>query len=363
MSRYFCHNCNIRLDRVNDDFTCPTCSGGFVEELDESQESQQQDFLPGLGQAPFNPLDFLQLIGLNPLGQQSQQHQRQPRSQSHPSSPTGSGGSGAGIGGLSGGTPSTLAGAATASAAAAANSQSTQNARSRSRSRGGGGGGPGIWTHHTPHFSFVIDGRQVHGLGGGGGGGGVGGQGGGGTGGEPGVENMFMSFLSDLITGLGGGIPVTGNINLGDYAWGREGLDAIVTQLMNNMEGTGPPPMTEEKIALLIRIQITSEQVDAKLQCSVCWEDFKLSENVIRLECEHIFHPDCILPWLKLHATCPVCRKDLNGMNSEEVKEESRMTDSMNNPQPAAAAAAAASTSASSSSTNRPFYDEDMEFD
>lgn len=27
--------------------------------------------------------------------------------------------------------------------------------------------------------------------------------------------------------------------NPGDYAWGREGLDAIVTQLLNQMDGTG----------------------------------------------------------------------------------------------------------------------------
>lgn len=27
--------------------------------------------------------------------------------------------------------------------------------------------------------------------------------------------------------------------NPGDYAWGREGLDAIVTQLLNQMDSTG----------------------------------------------------------------------------------------------------------------------------
>ena len=49
---------------------------------------------------------------------------------------------------------------------------------------------------------------------------------------------------------------------------------------------------------------------DAKIQCSVCWDDFKLDEDVRQLKCEHIFHQDCIIPWLELHNTCPVCRKE-----------------------------------------------------
>jgi len=49
--------------------------------------------------------------------------------------------------------------------------------------------------------------------------------------------------------------------NPGDYAWGREGLDAIVTQLLNQMDGTGPPPLAEDKINSLPSVQISQEQV------------------------------------------------------------------------------------------------------
>ena len=46
------------------------------------------------------------------------------------------------------------------------------------------------------------------------------------------------------------------------------------------------------------------------MQCSVCWDDFKLDEDVRQLKCEHIFHENCIIPWLELHNTCPVCRQE-----------------------------------------------------
>lgn len=49
--------------------------------------------------------------------------------------------------------------------------------------------------------------------------------------------------------------------NPGDYAWGREGLDTIVTQLLNQMDSSGPPPLPTDKIQELPFVKITEEQV------------------------------------------------------------------------------------------------------
>ncbi|XP_048369642.1 E3 ubiquitin-protein ligase RNF115 [Sphaerodactylus townsendi] len=88
--------------------------------------------------------------------------------------------------------------------------------------------------------------------------------------------------------------------NPGDYAWGQSGLDAIVTQLLGQLENTGPPPADKEKISSLPTVTVTQEQVDTGLECPVCKEDYTIAEQVRQLPCNHYFHSSCIVPWLEL---------------------------------------------------------------
>lgn len=128
------------------------------------------------------------------------------------------------------------------------------------------------------------------------------------------LDNILREILILVADGANGGVggtPMFFMGNPGDYAWGREGLDTIVTQLLNQMDNTGPPPLEKEKIAEIPKVTISAEQVEMKLQCSVCWEDFQINEVVRKLTCAHVYHESCIIPWLELHGTCPICRKSL----------------------------------------------------
>ncbi|XP_044956093.1 RING-H2 finger protein ATL34-like [Hordeum vulgare subsp. vulgare] len=45
--------------------------------------------------------------------------------------------------------------------------------------------------------------------------------------------------------------------------------------------------------------------------CSVCLGAFHLGETVRLLPaCLHLYHAECIDPWLDAHSTCPICRSD-----------------------------------------------------
>ncbi|KAF7663023.1 hypothetical protein LDENG_00220480 [Lucifuga dentata] len=139
---------------------------------------------------------------------------------------------------------------------------------------------------------------------------------------SPAVEGIVQQFLAGLFanSGVPGSPPLswTGMLhsNPGDYAWGQGGLDAVITQLLGQLENTGPPPAEKEKISSLPTVTISQEQADCSMECPVCKEDFTVGEPVRQLPCNHFFHSDCIVPWLEMHDTCPVCRKSLNGENS-----------------------------------------------
>lgn len=78
-------------------------------------------------------------------------------------------------------------------------------------------------------------------------------------------------------------------------------------------------------------VEVTQEQVNSKLQCSVCWEDFVLNEGVRQLSCQHVYHEVCIRPWLELHGTCPICRQNLGSASEEQQNAENTNQNDMSN--------------------------------
>lgn len=179
------------------------------------------------------------------------------------------------------------------------------------------------------------------------------------------VVPPWEGIVQQIMTNLTGGAGIAGNpgfpvflnlhANLGDYAWGRGGFDAIITQLLNQLDCTGPPPLTKEKINQIPTTKITQEQVDKVLQCTVCMEDFLYDETVSKLPCSHHFHHECIVPWLELHGTCPICRKLLSEFIGDETSSNKPSTTSTSSTDRSSEmGTTSVSSSSSSSSTSHP---------
>ncbi|KAJ4729628.1 putative RING/U-box superfamily protein [Melia azedarach] len=54
--------------------------------------------------------------------------------------------------------------------------------------------------------------------------------------------------------------------------------------------------------------EMEKQKENDTMRCAICLEDFEPKETVMLTPCNHMFHEDCIVPWVKSHAQCPVCR-------------------------------------------------------
>jgi len=119
------------------------------------------------------------------------------------------------------------------------------------------------------------------------------------------------NFLRQLLMGmLGAPLDARGG-QFGDYALNNEALDAIITQLMEQSNGDKPVPAPDDVIARLPRTKVAANSPLLSQDCAVCKDSFEVTQDTISLPCNHSFHDECILPWIKSSGTCPVCRFEL----------------------------------------------------
>ncbi|VVA96206.1 unnamed protein product [Arabis nemorensis] len=86
--------------------------------------------------------------------------------------------------------------------------------------------------------------------------------------------------------------------------------DAILGQMFDNEIGIrGNPPAAKSVIEDLPFVVLTVEELNNV--CAVCKDDMVVEEKVKRLPCMHFYHGECIVPWLGIRNTCPVCRFEL----------------------------------------------------
>ncbi|MBA0602647.1 hypothetical protein Golax_000799 [Gossypium laxum] len=94
--------------------------------------------------------------------------------------------------------------------------------------------------------------------------------------------------------------------SFGDYIMGP-GWDLLLQYLSENDPNRhGTLPAWKEAVEAMPTVT-----VNGNVQCAICLEDIEIGNEAKEMPCEHKFHDGCIIPWLELHNSCPVCRFQL----------------------------------------------------
>ncbi|CAH9103897.1 unnamed protein product [Cuscuta epithymum] len=133
---------------------------------------------------------------------------------------------------------------------------------------------------------------------------------GGGEGGGGGRGGGFELFYDD---GAGSGLrPLPASIS--EFLLGS-GFDRLLDQLThiesNGLGRIDDPPASKSAVESLPTIEIADFHISTEPHCAVCKEAFELGNEAREMPCKHLYHSDCILPWLSLRNSCPVCRHQL----------------------------------------------------
>lgn len=286
MVLYFCHKCNQRCDVSgvdSGDVKCTRCNDSFVEEIQEMEAESPPVSIP----VDDNPFMMFPASPFSQLFQMLRQQQGQ-------------------------------------------NVQSSSNATPGSRGRGGySRGGRGQPHSPAPGTSQPSSGSQAV-------------QEGGDAEQQDPMANLIQHIFSNLVagTGAGGNAGSEGDgqpnqfifrivagdgpdqpegafrihSNIRDYAWGPNGLDNILTALLNQFTEAEERAraLSQDDIERLPKYKVSQKHVDNETQCTTCMETFKLGEDVVKLDCDHIFHFPCIEPWLHRNNSCPICRTEID---------------------------------------------------
>ncbi|KAL8159401.1 hypothetical protein V2J09_000938 [Rumex salicifolius] len=102
-----------------------------------------------------------------------------------------------------------------------------------------------------------------------------------------------------------------GNVN----SYDETGLHELIEHLSIN-DRQGSPPASRSAIDAMPTIRITRAHLRTDSHCPVCKDEFELGTEAKQMPCNHMYHSDCIVPWLVQHNSCPVCRQELPPMGS-----------------------------------------------
>lgn len=72
-----------------------------------------------------------------------------------------------------------------------------------------------------------------------------------------------------------------------------------------------------------INIYMNTEDTNINTKCCICLEDMKLNDYIGQLNCNHVFHINCIKEWVLSNndKRCPLCRESIEIIINDNIQE------------------------------------------
>jgi len=106
-----------------------------------------------------------------------------------------------------------------------------------------------------------------------------------------------------------------GSFSTGDFMPNESAsLDRLLNELFEQaVASPSLSGLSAEQFARLPRRK-AAETDDSS--CAICQEAYKVGQDtIVALPCKHVYHEDCIGPWIKRTSSCPMCRRPVDEQN------------------------------------------------
>ncbi|GKA58804.1 E3 ubiquitin protein ligase CIP8 [Tanacetum coccineum] len=115
--------------------------------------------------------------------------------------------------------------------------------------------------------------------------------------------------------------------NPGDYV-DAAGYEQLLQTLAETDSKKGAPPASKSAIEALKTVEKSGVSGFSELSeaCAICKDKvFNSEEEVVKeLPCGHMYHEECIVPWLGSRNTCPICRYELETDDADYEEERKK---------------------------------------
>eukprot|EP00792_Barthelona_sp_PAP020_P001521 TRINITY_DN12422_c0_g1_i1.p1 TRINITY_DN12422_c0_g1~~TRINITY_DN12422_c0_g1_i1.p1 ORF type:complete len:203 (-),score=39.71 TRINITY_DN12422_c0_g1_i1:104-673(-) len=116
-------------------------------------------------------------------------------------------------------------------------------------------------------------------------------------------DNVARDLFGNVVERMN---PIQHVGRLGPFIFSTGNFTTILQTLSNQERNNA---VSDAFLNSLERFNCTLDLIGEN--CPICFGEYKEESELISLPCQHTFHSECLIEWLKQNNTCPICRANV----------------------------------------------------